>query len=194
MFSGAEFVKANQIFKQAGPDSDPVDLAWAVFVSANMGFGGTIGHGWAYCFKRNQTSAFFNKKNLLYEAKQRLDGVYIECDDALNLIKKWDRPGVLFYLDPPYPNTEMGHYAGYTQADFQALIDLIQVSKGSFVLSCYPNEAVPSDWQRYDFIKNCDIKRAKTRKKVTECVWVVDRSDALTGGHRQMSIFQSVAI
>lgn len=60
---------------------------------------------------------------------------------------------MLFYCDPPYPGSDQGHYSGYTQADFDRLIDAIQQAQGSFVLSCYPNQAVPSDWQRIEIIK-----------------------------------------
>lgn len=53
-----------------------------------------------------------NKKNLanaieyLPLIQKRLQGVVIENKDFENLIRVYDRPGALFYLDPPYHGTE----------------------------------------------------------------------------------------
>lgn len=39
---------------------------------------------------------------VLEEAHERLAGVWIECLPYAEFIRRWDRPGTLFYCDPPY--------------------------------------------------------------------------------------------
>jgi DNA adenine methylase len=45
-----------------------------------------------------------------------------------------------FYCDPPYINTNQGHYKGYTKEDFEKLLKLLSKIKGKFLLSSYPSE------------------------------------------------------
>jgi DNA adenine methylase len=47
---------------------------------------------------------------ILAAVHERLAGVIIECQPWQKLIDRWDRPGTLFYMDPPYYGTE--HYYG----------------------------------------------------------------------------------
>jgi DNA adenine methylase len=80
-----------------------------------------------------------NKKGLIQGALvQRLEGAMIECKDALKVIRDSDSPDTFFYIDPPYFNGDMGHYKGYTESDFNDLLDTIQGIKGKFLLSHYP--------------------------------------------------------
>jgi DNA adenine methylase len=48
-------------------------------------------------------------------------------------------PDAFFYLDPPYVGSDQGHYDGYSQADFDALLRLLEKLKGNFLLSSYRN-------------------------------------------------------
>ena len=73
---------------------------------------------------------------LLEAAHERLAGVTIECLSYDVLITRWDRPGTLFYLDPPYFGSE--HYYGkelFSREDFQTLSHILQNIKGRFILS-----------------------------------------------------------
>lgn len=84
--------------------------------------------------------------------------VSIECADALKYIRRWDSPQTLFYVDPPYPGSENGHYGGYTQQDFEALCDVLDNVHGSFLLSCYDNPAARAgepEWERFEFSALC---------------------------------------
>ena len=66
--------------------------------------------------------------------------VQIECCDALRIIGSRDTPGTFFYLDPPYVGTDQGHYDGYTQMDFDALLEKLEGIQGKFLLSSFRNE------------------------------------------------------
>ena len=64
-----------------------------------------------------------NKKNLtnsieyLAEVQERLKNVVIENRDFESLIRVYDRPGALFYLDPPYHGTEKYYEGGFSHDD-----------------------------------------------------------------------------
>lgn len=66
----------------------------------------------------------------------RLAGVVIENLDWLAVISRYDKPGTLFYLDPPYWESEDDYGAGmFLRADFQRLADKLQAIEGKFLLS-----------------------------------------------------------
>ncbi|WNJ89182.1 DNA adenine methylase [Bosea sp. 685] len=73
---------------------------------------------------------------LLEAVHERLSGVWIECLGWQAFIERWDRPGTLFYLDPPYWGTE--HYYGkgmFTRSEFELLSGALQRLQGRFILS-----------------------------------------------------------
>ena len=73
---------------------------------------------------------------LLEGAHDRLAGVWIECLPWHEFIRRWDRPGTLFYLDPPYWGTE--HFYGrglFGREEFEQLSAALQRLQGRFILS-----------------------------------------------------------
>ncbi|NHO33346.1 DNA adenine methylase [Acetobacter fallax] len=72
---------------------------------------------------------------MLEDVHQRLAGVTIECRPYSDILTRYDRPDVLFYLDPPYFGTEDYYDAPFTPDDFGRLADLLAHLKGAFVLS-----------------------------------------------------------
>ncbi len=66
----------------------------------------------------------------------RLAGVVIENLDWLDFIGRYDRPGTLFYLDPPYWGSESDYGSGlFIRGDFQRMADRLQAAEGKFLLS-----------------------------------------------------------
>jgi DNA adenine methylase len=67
---------------------------------------------------------------------ERLAGVVIECLPYAEFIRRYDRPEVLFYLDPPYWASE-GDYGkdAFSREDFGRLAELLGRIRGRFVLS-----------------------------------------------------------
>jgi len=73
---------------------------------------------------------------LLEDVHERLCGVDIECLPYEQLLARYDTPGTLFYLDPPYHGTEEVYGKGvFSTADFERLSDLLAGIEGRFILS-----------------------------------------------------------
>lgn len=62
-------------------------------------------------------------------------GVNIENKDFADLIKVYDRPTALFYLDPPYVNTEKYYDSPFSAQDHHRLREVLSQVKGRFILS-----------------------------------------------------------
>lgn len=168
---------------------------WAKFVRLSQSFA-SVEHGsWSInpnAVGCNHSATWLGLIDRLPAVMQRLQGVYIECLDALDVIQRWDRPGTCFYCDPTYPGADQGDYKGYTVDDFRRLIQTIEHAKGSFVLSCYdqPDIEIPSDWQRHEFRASVGASRQLTGKQRhrTEVVWVVDRSNAVQSSQAEITL------
>lgn len=73
---------------------------------------------------------------MLEDVHERLSGVDIECLPYADLIERYDRPGTLFYLDPPYFKCENDYGLGvFERADFERIATQLAGIKGRFILS-----------------------------------------------------------
>jgi len=73
---------------------------------------------------------------LLEDVHERLCGVDIERLPYAELLDRYDTPGTLFYLDPPYHGTEEVYGKGvFSAADFDLLRSFLEGLKGRFVMS-----------------------------------------------------------
>lgn len=153
-----------------------VKRAWAVWVTANQSFGSKLDNSWGYDRKKGSMSKKLkNKRESFTEAYAiRLGSAQIECADALYVINSRDCEGALFYLDPPYPDCNQGHYDGYSMDDFENLLRKLSAIKGRFLLSSYPYPILEkytkdNGWfsQRFEMTKSIDAG-AKVRKPKVE--------------------------
>jgi DNA adenine methylase len=74
--------------------------------------------------------------SMLEAVHERLAGVWIECLPWEAFLQRWDRPGTLFFLDPPYVGTE--HFYGrdlFAPADHARLAAALRGLQGRFILT-----------------------------------------------------------
>jgi DNA adenine methylase len=71
---------------------------------------------------------------LIENAHKRLARVQLECAPYEEVIKRFDRPTTLFYLDPPYWGRNLYRH-NFREADFGELADRLKKIRGKFVLS-----------------------------------------------------------
>ena len=177
-YSRIDHRKAGLIYDN--PDCfSPVERAWAFWMQTNFSFSSKIKGGWAYEFKGSGCIRRFIKKRDTFDKpiKDRLSNVYIENKDALDLIRCADSENTFFYIDPPYPNTNQGHYKGYSLDDFESLLRVLSDIKGKFLLSSYPypvltEYAVSNKWEQKEIIQQLSAIAGKIRsgRKKIECL------------------------
>jgi DNA adenine methylase len=87
---------------------------------------------------------------LLEELHERLAGVTIECLPWRDFMRRYDRPGTLFYLDPPYYGTEHVYGRGlFARSDYAELAEMLVALRGRFILSLNDVPEVRSLFARF---------------------------------------------
>lgn len=67
---------------------------------------------------------------------ERLASVTIERLPWQQLVARWDRPGTLFYLDPPYFGNERDYGSGlFGREEFAQVADVLSRLRGRFIMS-----------------------------------------------------------
>lgn len=177
LYSREEHKKAAQILKN-GEDYNEIEKAWAWWIQSNWSYSNQISAGWGFG-KEGNNFPLVNYDVELSHFTNRLREVHIESKDALDCIKTWDHKDAFFYIDPPYIGTHCGHYKGYTEENFQELIETLKECKGSFILSHYFRDDLPSEWKRVDFKTTCKAAGGKYIEKEKhsriDSIWIVDK-------------------
>lgn len=183
LHSESDYTKAKRILKSGltsdASDKDKINFAWAFWIQCNLTFSNKIGAGFAFGNEGSNRCAIntHNKKRLFTtEVKERFEKVEIFCRDAVDLIKVKDTDYTFFYLDPPYFNSDCGHYKGYTEDDFIRLLNSLTKLKGKFLLSSYNSDILQKyikdfGWNHKQMEQHLAVmgKRDEQRTK-TECL------------------------
>jgi DNA adenine methylase len=160
-YSRAIHDKVKTLDRNGYKNCSKLDIAVAFYINANMSFGAKINSGWKINVFSEVNPSTLNKKfKDLPKTLNRLRDVYLEKDNAINVIKRWDSPQTFFYCDPPYIGADQGHYSGYTKEDFEELINTLKNIKGSFLLSHYSTSdiEIPKDWEIFEKSTTCSAK------------------------------------
>lgn len=119
----------------------PVQRAWAFFILANCSIYAILGNTCvAPGLDSKAVGTFYRKVSLLNDTYcARFRNVFVEQRDALAVLTRNDSPESFAFVDPPYFQADMGHYGGYTEADFEALLKVLAGLRGKFILTSYPS-------------------------------------------------------
>lgn len=155
---------------------DEVRRAWAVWVLSTQSFSAMLDGSWGYDRKDNTTTKKISNKREQFteDLAIRLQNVQIESADALYIIQRCDAPDTFVYADPPYFNSNCGHYDGYSEADFVSLLNTLAGMKGKFLLSSYHSEPLDRfvkqyGWSQWDVEQNVTVNaKSGYRKKKVE--------------------------
>ncbi len=136
-----------------------------------MGFSNQIG---SYRYdKLGKCERMLSGKKLQFSDKysKRLEHVQIECNDACQVIRSRDNEAAFIYCDPPYVGADQGHYGGYTQENFNELLQTLSRIKGKFLLSSYPNDELTKcveeyGWKQIELTQSLHSSSTKGKKKI----------------------------
>ena len=165
-------------------DLAPLERARRFYVRARQtrtGLAQTSSEGrWAHCVLTSRAgmsgavSRWLGAVDGLPEIAQRLQRVQIENAPALEVIRRYDTPSTLFYLDPPYVHGSRGDSAAYgyemSDDDHRELARTLRRVKGRAVLSGYRSplyEDLFGDWRRVDADeKVCNSSKGKRQESL----------------------------
>jgi DNA adenine methylase len=146
----------------------------------SIGYASGKKNGWRNNVKKNNGSfaSFSALPEVILETCRRLkpapnNTVQIEHRDAFGLIKKYDRPNVLMYLDPPYvPETRSFRKIYGSEMDDEdhiRLCAMLAASQAKIVLSGYDNELYNSCLPHFNKTRITSVDEAGNQK--TEVIW-----------------------
>lgn len=166
------------------PTDDPLEQARRYYVWCWQGRGrGGISEpgGWRFmkAKTRGQTPVDdWGKTDYLFNvAKYIRDNVQIEHGDALTIIRRYDTPDTLFYLDPPYVHSTRGErwaQGAYSHElsdeEHTALAEALHNIKGMAIISGYPSELYDSLYSTWRIVRR--IAYAERNRETTEVLWM----------------------
>ncbi|WP_303699134.1 DNA adenine methylase [Brevundimonas naejangsanensis] len=130
----SEFARLNE-----ARDCDLLDIERAArfLYLQTLAFGGKMsGRSFGVSTKGAHNFDLTRLEPRLRRLHDRLAGVVIENLDWMDVIARYDRPGTLFYLDPPYLGGESDYGVGvFIRGDFQRMADKLRAIEGRFLLS-----------------------------------------------------------
>lgn len=118
----------------------PAQRAWAVWALCKMSFASKLNGTFGYDFNGSMPRKVQNAKDEFTELLcARLNNVTIESRDALDVITTYDAPDAFHFVDPPYINSDCGHYEGlFDEYCLEKLLQVLQCVKGKFMLTMFP--------------------------------------------------------
>lgn len=99
----------------------------------------------------------------LEKLRDRLMNTYIENRSAFEIIEKYDRPGTLFFCDPPYLD-KTGYHDKFTLEDHIILRDILSNIKGKFILTINDHERIRELYKDF-YIEEVDVMYSISRQK-----------------------------
>ncbi len=155
----AEYARAWRLLEDAATPA--VERAWALVVAAGQAFSARSRRrpGWQRSVVISQPSCWRGRLAAIDGIEHRLAPAQIECRDALEVIRTWDAPWTLFYLDLPYAPSARTAGRRYrhemSEAGHRALVAALCEVRGAVALSGYRCDAyLPLEragWKRKDW-------------------------------------------
>lgn len=171
----------------ARPSEDPLDQARRFYVRCYQGHSGGGNAKWRVGW-RYQRRVSSNKPAVLtwcetdhlWSIVARLKRVQIEHDEAANVIRHFDSPATLFYVDPPYAHSTRSKWKGVmyqhemSDEDHRSLAELLRSVSGLVAVSGYPSalyDDLYAGWQKAQTTAVTNFSTVKT-----ECLWLSPRT------------------
>ena len=155
--------------------SDKVLFAWAFWVTITISFSNKIDGGFAFSNdsiqSKNTRKKRDNFNSYIYE---RLKDTEIFNRDAIELILMKDTKDTFMYFDPPYAESDCGHYKNSKEVYYR-LLEILPDLKCKWLMSSYPSEQLDelrtsNNWNHKDIKKSVLVSVNNVGKMKTECL------------------------
>lgn len=121
--------------KKVGDTLTDIQRAVRYFYLQKLSFGGkSVGRTFGTTATGPSRLNLVTLEDSLLEIHWRMKGVTIEHLQAIDCVRRYDRPDTLFYLDPPYYETA-GYAVPFGEEDYHNLRDVLASIAGRVVLS-----------------------------------------------------------
>lgn len=138
----------------------------------------SVGSSWKYQQRSKTYSSVhqWNRTQQIWHVVERLKHAHIECDDAISVINRFDKPDTLFYCDPPYvmsarrATKKPVYKQEMTDHQHIQLADKLKAIKGMAIVSGYPSDLyndLYAGWKRLERQTTTNFNH-----KATECLWI----------------------
>lgn len=143
LHSQTDFRRATRIYFNPKGHSR-VKQAWAMWAAFMMAYLGDVHPGAGFRFSYEVRGGINKEALQVSSSKQnfknlskKLEGVSITEINAINCIFKTDSPFTLHFIDPPYHDSDMGHFEnmGWNLKRFRELCFLLENIQGMFILT-----------------------------------------------------------
>ena len=128
--------------------------------------------------KPGDVNAWETWKEQLPAILDRLKGVWLENQDCVEIIKRFDSPNTLFYVDPPYVHETRTSKNCYTYEmegiKHSELLEVLNNCEGKVVLSGYECDLYCNElkhWNRTEFDVANHAGQGKVKQRRKEIVW-----------------------
>jgi DNA adenine methylase len=136
----------------------------------------TTSHSWSgigtsYTSNRYKEGWTYTKK--LSDYKEKMDGVIVRQQDYTEIIREFDGPDTLFYLDPPYDIALINSYYEYDNSmTLESLRDILRNVKGKFVLSLDITDKVTELFKEFHILE-IPFKYASSKTKKMRLEYII---------------------
>lgn len=167
----------------AGPFDQKIDMAINEYVLRRMSRGGMKkAFAWSERLRGGQpgdVNAWKTALKMMSSLSERLQNVYIFNKPAVEVIKAFNKPNTLLYVDPPYLHSTRAAKKVYekcemTEDDHKKLCEALVNFKGKVLISGYDSELYDSyfvNWQKMfrDIVNHSS--QGKTKEYKREIIW-----------------------
>jgi site-specific DNA-adenine methylase len=130
---------------------------------------------WSTSLERSRPRLWAHLPGQLAQFAERLREVVLECDDYEPVLRRYDSPKTLFYLDPPYVGVEGQYYSANHDAGFDhiRLREVLNTIQGSVVISYYDHPVVRDLYQGWRIVcKLVTVDAGAVKRSATELLIV----------------------
>lgn len=184
---------AQQVFRDAlqSESDDPTDRAYHFFVRMQMAVvpgktGWACGVKGAATRKANKAGRWATMPEHLRWSAERFERVQVTQLEAIEVMRRFDVPGALLFVDPPYHDDtrpgSVGTQSAYDHDDFDHDTFLEAVNRTAYASVAVVHYQHPD----YDatmplagtYVSYAYNANGKTRPERVECLYLIDRSPA----------------